>query len=228
MTDSRQQSGWKRWFTRGRLIAAGAVAAVGAIATLLTQFKTIVELFESPGPPEIHIRDLTVGNTYPVDLYDFRRQGTQSVWGPKRAAPADTGYVAQLYFYAEKKGGDETRDCIVVEMQGAKPMWKRLDLTPPANSTSEQNDQLYVRYAALAFIGADNHSVGSFKRGKDAKSVEFEVFFREKKSIRISLLCGRFRSTSWLSADLEPVNTAERAFRVRGYPWLEEYGASRD
>jgi hypothetical protein len=234
MTDPRQESGRKRWFTSARAIATGAVAAVAAIAAVLTNFKTIVDWFEPPRLPDIRIRDLIVRERYRVNLFDFSRQAPRSVWA-RDIDPVDRGYVAQLYFHAEKKGGDAAEDCIVQEAQGAKPMWKRLERDPPPNSTFEQDGQLYVRVEALDFIGTDNYSVGYFKRGEDAKDVEFEVFFREKKSILVSLVCrGRNAPstnplqggprTNWLQGELnEPMNTAPPVFRARGHPWLIAY-----
>ena len=218
MTDTRQESGRKRLFTSGRAVATGAVALVAAIAALLTNINTIREWFEPPGPPYIHISDLMVHDRYPVDLYDFSHQAPRSVWN-RTIPPADRGCAARLSFHAEKKDGDAAEDCIVVEGQDAKPMWKWLDRDPPPNSFSERDGQLYVRSEALAFIGADNYSVGSFKRGRYTKDVEFEVFFREKQSIRVRLACRGSPRSIWLAGELnEPVNTAPPRFRVRGYP----------
>jgi hypothetical protein len=172
-----------------------------------------------------------------VDLYWRTRTiaDAQAVWA-RTIPPAETGYIAKLDFHADKKGGDAAQDCVVDEAHGAKPMWKALDEAEPAHPISERGDQLYVRYEALAFIGVDNHSVGGFRSGEDDKHVYFEVFFREKKSIQISLAC-KWRNaartnrlqddphTNWLQGELnEPVNTAPRVFRVRGWPMLMEFG----
>jgi hypothetical protein len=234
VTDTRQETGRKRWFTSGRTIATGAVAAVAVIAGLLTNIKTIVDWFELSRPADIHIRDLMVRATYPVNLYDFSHQAPRAAWA-RTIPPIDKGYVAQLYLRAEKRGGDAAEGCIVQEMHGAKPMWKWLEAEPPPNSTSEHDGQFYVLSDALAFIGVDNYSVGYFKRGEDAKDVEFEVFFREKKSIRVRLACrGKDGSrtnplqggptTIWLQEELkEPVDSPPRVFRARGHPWLMEF-----
>jgi hypothetical protein len=150
VTDTRQETGRKRWFTSGRTIATGAVAAVAVIAGLLTNIKTIVDWFELSRPADIHIRDLMVRATYPVNLYDFSHQAPRAAWA-RTIPPIDKGYVAQLYLRAEKRGGDAAEGCIVQEMHGAKPMWKWLEAEPPPNSTSEHDGQFYVLSDALAF-----------------------------------------------------------------------------
>jgi hypothetical protein len=235
MAETGQESGPKRWLTRGWAVVAGVGAALTVIVAVLTNIKTIVDWFESPEQADIQIRDLIVGERYPVDLYDFSHQAPRSAWARTIPPLDDKGYIAQVYFRAEKKGGDVAEDCIVQEMHGAKPMWKRLEQVPPPNSTYERDGQLYVQADALAFIGSDNYYVGSFRRGKDQKDVNFEVFFREKKSIRINLACrGRNASrtnplqdgprSNSLPGELnEPVNTALRVFRARGHPWLTAY-----
>jgi hypothetical protein len=69
VTDTRQESGWKRWFTSGRAIAIATFAAVAALTVLLNNIKTIVTVYDDwfgSRKPHISICDLTVRETYPA------------------------------------------------------------------------------------------------------------------------------------------------------------------
>jgi hypothetical protein len=239
VTDTRQESGWKRWFTSGRTIAIAAFGAIAAVAVLLNNIKTIATIYDDwfgSRKPHISIRDLTVRKTYPADLYDLDHQDFGGVWD-RTIPPDDRGYVAKLEFYADKTGGDAVQNCIVEEVHGAKPMWKWLDPDPPPNMARRSGDNFYLLSKALAWIGADHYGVGNFERNEDGRPVEFEVFFREKQSIQVRLVCDwpprtdwlreRRLPTNWLQAELnETVKTDPRAFRARGgYPrkFLIEY-----
>jgi hypothetical protein len=233
VTDVRQESHWKRWFTSVRAIAIAAFAAIAAVAVLLNNIKTIATVYDDwfgSRKPHISIRDLKVRETYPADLYDLDHQDFEGVWAGT-IPPADRGYVAKLEFYADKTGGDAVEDCIVEEVHGTKPMWEWLDPAPPINMARKSGDNFYLSSKALRWIGADYYSVHNFgERREDGKPVKFEIFFREKQSIQVRLVCDwpprttwleeRKQPTNWLQEELnETVKSAPRAFRVRGgYP----------
>jgi hypothetical protein len=79
VTDTQQESGWKRWFTSGRAIAIAAVGAVAAIAGVLANITTIRDWFK-PRLHDIEIRYLEVVERYAADLYNSDRQDHQGVW----------------------------------------------------------------------------------------------------------------------------------------------------
>jgi hypothetical protein len=215
MADTRQQGDWKRWFTFGRTIAIAAVGAVALVAALFSNIKIIgitLDDWFSPRLQGINIRDLTVGETYPADLYDLDHQDRQSVWA-RTIPPAETGYVAQLEFVVDNQSGAAARNCMV-ETRPAKLMWPWLDPAPPQYDQRPGSEFWRPGH----WIGVDRYELGRLRGGEGDKSVEFEVFFREKKlPLKVRLVCDG-RKTPWLQEELnESVKTVPRVFRVMGH-----------